>query len=41
MKRQLHRLAQLGLMLLIFGLGMAAGIMLDRRVLTDFCRAGQ
>jgi len=40
MKRQLHRLAQLGLMLLILGLGMAAGVMLDRRVLTTFAAPG-
>lgn len=33
MKRQLHRLGQLGLILLILALGVAAGIVLDRRIL--------
>jgi len=36
MKRQLHRLVQLAWILLILGLGVAAGIMLDRRVLTTY-----
>jgi carboxyl-terminal processing protease len=36
MKRQLQRLGQLGLVLLVLALGVAAGVALDRRVLTVY-----
>ena len=40
MKRQLRRLGQRGLILLILALGVASGILLDRRVLTAYAVPG-